>query len=64
MWTGTRSKQEAQRCRIKIDKYVRSYQRARSAMERLGMDRESLETVHQEILAEQLSIDKEVTEEN
>lgn len=33
-------------------------------MERLGMDRESLETVHQEILAEQLSIDKEVTEEN
>jgi hypothetical protein len=33
-------------------------------MERLGMDRESLETVYQEILAEQLSIDKEVTEEN
>lgn len=64
VWTGTRSKQEAQRCRIKIDKYVRSYQRARSAMERLGMDRESLETVYQEILAEQLSIDKEVTEEN
>ncbi|KAG2144695.1 uncharacterized protein EDB93DRAFT_1087402, partial [Suillus bovinus] len=64
VWTGTRSKQEAQCCHIKIDKYVRSYQRAKSAMERLGMDRESLETVYQEILAEQLSIDKEVTEEN
>ncbi|KAG2108111.1 hypothetical protein BD769DRAFT_1366002, partial [Suillus cothurnatus] len=64
VWTGTRSKQEAQRCHIKIDKYVQSYQRARSAMERLGMDQESLETVYQEILAEQLSIDQEVTEEN
>jgi hypothetical protein len=33
-------------------------------MERLGMDQESLEPIYQEILAEQLSIDKEVTEEN
>jgi hypothetical protein len=64
VWTGTRSKQEARRCHIKIEKYVRSYQRARLAMERLGMDQDSLENIYQEILPEQLNIDKEVTEEN
>ncbi|KAG1801986.1 uncharacterized protein BJ212DRAFT_1246864, partial [Suillus subaureus] len=64
VWTGTRSKQEAQCCHIKIKKYVRSYQRARLAMERLGMDQDSLENIYQEILPEQLNIDKEVTEEN
>ncbi|KAG1893128.1 uncharacterized protein F5891DRAFT_986194, partial [Suillus fuscotomentosus] len=64
VWTGTRSKQEARRCHIKIEKYVQSYQRARLAMERLGMDQDSLENIYQEILPEQLNIDKEVTEEN
>jgi hypothetical protein len=64
VWTGTRSKQEAQRCRLKIEKLVRSYQRARAAMERLGVDEDTLARTYQEILPEQLSVDKEVTEEN
>lgn len=64
VWTGTRSKQEAQRCRLKIEKLVRSYQRARTAMERLGVDKDTLTRTYQEILPEQLSVDKEVTEEN
>ncbi|KAG1743586.1 uncharacterized protein EDB91DRAFT_1080989 [Suillus paluster] len=65
VWTGTRSKQEAQCCRLKIEKYVRSYQRARSSMQRLGMDQDTLlDGAYQEILPEQLSVDKEVTEEN
>src|SRR5882757_723885 len=65
VWTGTRSKQEAQCCRLKIEKYVRSYQRARSAMQRLGVDQDTLlNGAYQEILPEQLSVDKEVTEEN
>jgi hypothetical protein len=33
-------------------------------MERLGIDQESLENIYQEILPDQLNIDKEVTEEN
>ena len=64
VWTGTRSKQEALRCRLKIEKLVRSYQRARLAMEQLGMDQDSLKNIYQEILPEQLTVDKEVTEEN
>ncbi|KAG2345460.1 hypothetical protein BDR05DRAFT_879873 [Suillus weaverae] len=64
VWTGTRSKQEAQQCHLKIEKLVRSYQRARTAMERLGVDEDTLARTYQEILPEQLSIDKEVTEEN
>ncbi|KAG2737183.1 hypothetical protein P692DRAFT_201666129, partial [Suillus brevipes Sb2] len=43
---------------------VRSYQRARTAMERLGVDEDTLARIYQEILPEQLSVDKEVTEEN
>ncbi|KAG1799946.1 uncharacterized protein HD556DRAFT_1305447 [Suillus plorans] len=63
-WAGTRSKQEAQRCQLKIDKCVRSYQRARSAMEGLGMDKATLGSLYQPISPTELSIDKEVTEEN
>ncbi|KAG1841841.1 hypothetical protein F4604DRAFT_1597863, partial [Suillus subluteus] len=63
-WVGTRSKQEAFRCRIKIDKCVRSYQRARNAMQRLGVDEEILRNVYQEILPSQLTVNQEVTEEN
>ncbi|KAG1729111.1 uncharacterized protein EDB91DRAFT_1085887 [Suillus paluster] len=63
-WAGTRSKQEARRCQLKIDKYVRSYQRARSAMQHLGMDEATLGSIYREILPTELSIDKEVTEEN
>lgn len=63
-WAGTRSKQEADRCRIKIDKCVRSYQRARNAMQRLGADEDTLKNVYQEIQPNQLSVDREVTEEN
>ncbi|KAG1889978.1 hypothetical protein F4604DRAFT_1507251, partial [Suillus subluteus] len=40
------------------------YQRARSAMERLGMDQQNLENIYQEILPEQLTVNKDVTEEN
>jgi hypothetical protein len=65
VWTGTRSKQEAQLCRLKIEKYVRCYQRARSAMRRLGIGPDPLlNGAYQDILPEQLSVDKEVTEEN
>ncbi|KAG1844776.1 hypothetical protein F4604DRAFT_1937331 [Suillus subluteus] len=63
-WAGTRSKQEARRCQLKIDKYVRSYQRARSAMECLGMEEATLGSIYREIMPSELSIDKEVTEEN
>ncbi|KAG1864361.1 hypothetical protein F4604DRAFT_1513042, partial [Suillus subluteus] len=63
-WAGTRSKQEAHRCRIKIDKCVRSYQRARNALQRLGADEDTLKNVYQEIQLSQLSVDREVTEEN
>ncbi|KAG1764090.1 hypothetical protein EV702DRAFT_1051462 [Suillus placidus] len=56
-WAGTRSKQEADRCRIKIDK-------ARNAMQRLGADEDTLKNVYQEIQPSQLSMDWEVTEEN
>ncbi|KAG2341746.1 hypothetical protein BDR05DRAFT_887861 [Suillus weaverae] len=64
VWTGTRSKQDAQRCSLKIERLVRSYQRARSVMERLGMDQHDLENIYQEILPEQLTVNKDVTEEN
>ncbi|KAG1720661.1 uncharacterized protein EDB91DRAFT_1064768, partial [Suillus paluster] len=63
-WTGTRSKQEALRCRIKIEKCVRRYQRARGSMQRLGADEDTLRTIYQDIQPHQLSVDKEVTEEN
>ncbi|KAG0703425.1 hypothetical protein DFH29DRAFT_874531 [Suillus ampliporus] len=63
-WAGTRAKQEAHRCQLKIDKCVRSYLRARSAMERLGMDEATLGSLYQPILPTELSINKEVTEEN
>ncbi|KAG2130738.1 hypothetical protein DEU56DRAFT_757809 [Suillus clintonianus] len=63
-WTGTRSKQEALRCRIKIEKCVRRYQRERGSMQRLGADEDTLRTIYQDIQPHQLSVDKEVTEEN
>ncbi|KAG2035372.1 hypothetical protein BDR03DRAFT_868129 [Suillus americanus] len=63
-WTGTRSKQEALRCHIKIEKCVRRYQRARGSMQRLGADEDTLRTIYQDIQPHQLSVDKEVTEEN
>ncbi|KAG2116427.1 uncharacterized protein F5147DRAFT_531540, partial [Suillus discolor] len=63
-WTGTRSKQEALQCRIKIEKCVRRYQRARSSIQRLGADEDTLTTIYQDIQLHQLSVDKEVTEEN
>ncbi|KAG1829726.1 hypothetical protein DFJ58DRAFT_848610 [Suillus subalutaceus] len=63
-WTGTRSKQEALQCHIKIEKCVRRYQRARGLMQRLGADEDTLRTIYQDIQPHQLSVDKEVTEEN
>ncbi|KAG2138967.1 hypothetical protein DEU56DRAFT_755685 [Suillus clintonianus] len=63
-WAGTRSKQEANYCQIKIDKCVQSYQRTRNAMQRLGADEDTLKNVYQEIQLSQLSVDREVTEEN
>ncbi|KAG2108609.1 uncharacterized protein F5147DRAFT_799314, partial [Suillus discolor] len=63
-WTGTRSKQEALQCHIKIEKCVRRYQRARSSIQRLGADEDTLTTIYQDIQLHQLSVDKEVTEEN
>ncbi|KAG2091658.1 uncharacterized protein F5147DRAFT_586160, partial [Suillus discolor] len=63
-WVGTRSKQEARRCQIKIDQCVQSYQRARNALQRLGVDEDTLKNVYQEIQPSQLNVNKEVTEEN
>ncbi|KAG2109049.1 uncharacterized protein F5147DRAFT_652614 [Suillus discolor] len=63
-WVGTRSKQEARQCQIKIDQCVRSYQRARNALQRLGVDEDTLKNVYQEIQPSQLNVNKEVTEEN
>ncbi|KAG2035934.1 hypothetical protein BDR03DRAFT_867156, partial [Suillus americanus] len=40
------------------------YQRVRNAMQRLGADEDTLNNVYQEIQPNQLSVDREVTEEN
>ncbi|KAG1765578.1 hypothetical protein EDD22DRAFT_845369 [Suillus occidentalis] len=43
---------------------VMGYQRARDAMQRLGVDEETLTNVYQEIQPNQLTVNKEVIEEN
>ncbi|KIK32124.1 hypothetical protein CY34DRAFT_43178, partial [Suillus luteus UH-Slu-Lm8-n1] len=58
-WVGTRSKQEAHHCQIKIDKCVQSYQRVRNALQRLGVDDNTLRNVYQEIQPSQLSVNQE-----
>ncbi|KAG2089645.1 hypothetical protein BD769DRAFT_1371923, partial [Suillus cothurnatus] len=63
-WTGTRSKQEALQCHIKIEKCVQRYQRARSSIQRLGANEDTLMMIYKDIQPHQLSVDKEVTEEN
>ncbi|KAG1827507.1 uncharacterized protein BJ212DRAFT_1257730, partial [Suillus subaureus] len=40
------------------------YQRARNAMQRLGVDEDTLQNVYQDIQPSQLSVDQEITEEN
>ncbi|KAI5987586.1 hypothetical protein EDC04DRAFT_2518722, partial [Pisolithus marmoratus] len=60
---GTRTKKEIQKVVARVNKHVRSYQRARQAMLRLDPDGNMAER-YQEILPEDLAVSKEVTEEN
>ncbi|KAI5983613.1 hypothetical protein EDC04DRAFT_2616104 [Pisolithus marmoratus] len=60
---GTRTKKEIQKVVARVNKHVRSYQRARQAILRLYPDGNMAEK-YQEILPEDLVVSKEVTEEN
>ncbi|KAI6046731.1 hypothetical protein EDC04DRAFT_2982725 [Pisolithus marmoratus] len=60
---GTRTKKEIQKVVARVNKHVRSYQRARQAIVRLDPDGNMAEK-YQEILPEDLAVSKEVTEEN
>jgi hypothetical protein len=60
---GTRSKKELQKITFAINKQARAYRRSRGAMIRLGADHHTLE-VYQTLKAEDLILNKEVTEEN
>lgn len=63
MRTDTRSKKEIQRLIFKINKDVRGYHRARKALQSLGASQDILDRFKL-ILPADLSVDKEVTEEN
>ncbi|KAI6011636.1 hypothetical protein EDC04DRAFT_2609807 [Pisolithus marmoratus] len=63
MLEGTRTKKEIQKVVARVNKHVRSYQRARQAILRLDPDGNMAEK-YQEILPEDLAVSKEVTEEN
>ncbi|KAI6040548.1 hypothetical protein EDC04DRAFT_2993623 [Pisolithus marmoratus] len=60
---GTRTKKEIQKVVARVNKHVRSYQRARQAILRLDPDGNMAEK-YQEILPEDLVVSKEVTKEN
>ncbi|KAI6039496.1 hypothetical protein EDC04DRAFT_2568368, partial [Pisolithus marmoratus] len=60
---GTRTKKEIQKVVARVNKHVRSYQRARQAILRLDPDGNMAEK-YQETLPEDLAVSKEVTEEN
>ncbi|KAI5989846.1 hypothetical protein EDC04DRAFT_2588181, partial [Pisolithus marmoratus] len=60
---GTRTKQEIQKVVAKVNKHVRSYQRARQAILQLDPD-VNMAQKYQEIRPEDLAVSKEVTEEN
>ncbi|KAI6169161.1 hypothetical protein EDD17DRAFT_1503089 [Pisolithus thermaeus] len=60
---GTRTKKEIQKVVARVNKHVRSYQRARQAFLRLDPDANMAER-YQEILPEDFVVSKEVTEEN
>ncbi|KAI6009101.1 hypothetical protein EDC04DRAFT_2610741 [Pisolithus marmoratus] len=63
MLEGTRTKREIQKVVARVNKHVRSYQRARQAILRLDPDGNMAEK-YQDILPEDLTVSKEVTEEN
>ncbi|KAI6040087.1 hypothetical protein EDC04DRAFT_2602734 [Pisolithus marmoratus] len=58
---GTRTKREIQKVVARVNKHVRSYQRARQAILRLDPDSNMAEK-YQDILPEDLGVSKEVTE--
>ncbi|KAI6009703.1 hypothetical protein EDC04DRAFT_2581541 [Pisolithus marmoratus] len=60
---GTRTKREIQKVVVRINKHVRSYQRARKAILRLDLN-DNIGEKYQEIQPEDLAVSKEVTEEN
>ncbi|KIK27338.1 hypothetical protein PISMIDRAFT_8184 [Pisolithus microcarpus 441] len=60
---GTRTKKEIQKVVARVNKHVRSYQRARWAILRLDPDA-NMAGKYQGILAEDLAVSKDVTEEN
>ncbi|KAI6034671.1 hypothetical protein BKA83DRAFT_4461027 [Pisolithus microcarpus] len=60
---GTRTKKEIQKVVVRINKHVRSYQRARKAILRLDLN-DNIGEKYKEIQPEDLAVSKEVTEEN
>ncbi|KAI6105115.1 hypothetical protein EV401DRAFT_1873905 [Pisolithus croceorrhizus] len=60
---GTRTKKEIQKVVVRINKHVRSYQRARKAILRLDLN-DNIGEKFKEIQPEDLAVSKEVTEEN
>ncbi|KAI6040541.1 hypothetical protein EDC04DRAFT_2602333 [Pisolithus marmoratus] len=60
---GTSTKREIQKVVVRINKHVRSYQRARKAILRLDLN-DNIGEKYQEIKPEDLAVSKEVTEEN
>jgi hypothetical protein len=61
--TKTRNRQPLIDCQRLIQHYVRIYSHARTCLQRLGLQEETLKTSYQEILKSHLSVNKDVTEE-
>lgn len=60
---GTRSTKELRKITLAINKHAREYRRSRAAMQRLGADSDTMSS-YQALKAEDLTVSKEVTEEN
>ncbi|KAH7919749.1 hypothetical protein BV22DRAFT_1022428, partial [Leucogyrophana mollusca] len=63
VFTGTRSKKLIEQVNAKMNKHIRSYQRARKAIRRLSRD-ETIIGKYREITVADLSVNQDVTEEN
>ncbi|KAG1906569.1 uncharacterized protein F5891DRAFT_901580, partial [Suillus fuscotomentosus] len=62
-YQGTRSTKELRKITLAINKHAREYRRSRAAMQRLGADSDTMSS-YQALKAEDLTVSKEVTEEN
>ncbi|KAG1859409.1 hypothetical protein C8R48DRAFT_673951 [Suillus tomentosus] len=60
---GTRSTKELRKITLAINKHAREYHQSRAAMQQLGADSDTMSS-YQALKAEDLTVSKEVTEEN